>query len=692
MSSQKASKLEKLHQFAAKGKSVSFNGPLKTQLSSKSCDNLARAKNPEGLLPDNSQRQLQQNSYLRPSDVSQNVQTRSRSSSMSSVDIISEPSSPSITPTISITYSNDNQTYFSKPIVKNIDISHVPQSDFSSPNSPLSSPKIIPSDSSSRQFSSPTPPPSSHKIIPSNPPSRQFSSPIPPQSSQNVPPFNPSYRQTSSPTPPPSSPRIAPSNPSYRQPSSPTPPPSSPRIAPSNPSYRQVSSPTPPPSSPRIAPSNPSARQFNSNSPLSSPKIIPSNNSSTRQFSSSPLSSPKVISSNPSARQFSSPTPPLTSPKIVPSSPSARQFSSPTPPLSSPKVVPQILVDDGELEGRHKRHPLKKNYTSKDDFDDDDSLLYNSNNNSLIDITRPMAPFMYENGNDSGTNDSEDISSDEDELETKSLKNMDPKKNTDSTRKDKVLAIDDYGFVHHVADHEIPEGANGIQRIVQVPGVEEKTARSIRSYRDREAKWVSFLGSMDPSMARDSRKIKKLVRLGIPESVRGKAWQFMAGVHKYRKKGVFDKLRDKEKLPIYDDIEKDIDRCYPDHIHFREKGFGQEDLFNILKAYAHYDTVVGYCQGMGRLVGMMLMQMPAEDTFWLLVATIEEYMGEILEFLGSIPHELLTPDLLLDAAFKIKLKRSTIKRLNKKATEKNSGESDKKLKIDGIEFKLIGDN
>jgi hypothetical protein len=45
-----------------------------------------------------------------------------------------------------------------------------------------------------------------------------------------------------------------------------------------------------------------------------------------------------------------------------------------------------------------------------------------------------------------------------------------------------------------------------------------------------------------------------------------------------------------------------------------------------LKAYAHYNPGVGYCQGMGRLVGMMLMQMPAEDTFWLLVATIEEYM------------------------------------------------------------------
>ncbi len=52
----------------------------------------------------------------------------------------------------------------------------------------------------------------------------------------------------------------------------------------------------------------------------------------------------------------------------------------------------------------------------------------------------------------------------------------------------------------------------------------------------------------------------------------------------------------------------------------------QDDLHNVLKAYAHYNPAVGYCQGMGRLVGMMLMRMPAEDTFWLLVATIEEYM------------------------------------------------------------------
>ena len=45
---------------------------------------------------------------------------------------------------------------------------------------------------------------------------------------------------------------------------------------------------------------------------------------------------------------------------------------------------------------------------------------------------------------------------------------------------------------------------------------------------------------MDSATARDSRRIKKLVRLGIPESVRGKAWRFMANADKNRKSKVYD--------------------------------------------------------------------------------------------------------------------------------------------------------
>lgn len=49
----------------------------------------------------------------------------------------------------------------------------------------------------------------------------------------------------------------------------------------------------------------------------------------------------------------------------------------------------------------------------------------------------------------------------------------------------------------------------------------------------------------------------------------------------------------------------------------------------MLKAYAQYNPDVGYCQGMGLLVGMMLMIMPAEDAFWLLVSTVDKYLQGI---------------------------------------------------------------
>ena len=112
--------------------------------------------------------------------------------------------------------------------------------------------------------------------------------------------------------------------------------------------------------------------------------------------------------------------------------------------------------------------------------------------------------------------------------------------------------------------------------------------------------------------------------------MRGRVWLFLAKADVYRRPGLFEELQKREPLPIHEVIERDIHRCYPDHVHFRDGmgGTGQQDLHSVLKAYAHYKPSVGYCQGMGRLVGMMLMQMPVEDAFWLLVATIEGYMQD----------------------------------------------------------------
>jgi len=525
--------------------------------------------------------------------------------------------------------------------------------------------------------------------------------------------------------------------------------------------------------------------------------------------------------------QDSPSTTPLPSPRFAPrnipnnnSNYDGRVTATNTPTSSPVLITPKITLQDSDL----------------DDSDTEESLIsyrsFRKNSTKSSSSSDPPKPtevptlkigYFRSDTPDTpseqlSANESDDISS-EDEYENK----VEVKDDCDSEvtqpsksackKKDQILAIDEYGFVYDVAEEDIPPGADRIQRIIQAPGAEEKTTRTIRLYREREAKWVALLGSMDPVMSRDSRKIKKLVRSGIPESVRGKAWQFMACADRYRKPGVFDELRNRERLPIYDDIERDIHRCYPDHIQFREESsFGQDDLHSVLKAYAHYNPAVGYCQGMGRLVGMMLMQMPAEDSFWLLVATIEEYMvgyftptlsqvkidsivfdqlllehdpklaqhlanngvvplmymtqwfmtiftmalpwasvlrvwdifyfegvklffriglaildctkehllkncptnAEILGFLLHLPHESLTPDLLLETAFKIRLKRSTIRRLTKRANAmENEGseasgttaggsketrrglmkksKSVDKLRIDGVEFKLVGE-
>ena len=55
-------------------------------------------------------------------------------------------------------------------------------------------------------------------------------------------------------------------------------------------------------------------------------------------------------------------------------------------------------------------------------------------------------------------------------------------------------------------------------------------------------------------------------------------------------------------------IRRDIARTYPEHDMFKEKdGVGQESLFNVMKAYSLHDREVGYCQGSGFIVGLLLM-------------------------------------------------------------------------------------
>lgn len=53
-------------------------------------------------------------------------------------------------------------------------------------------------------------------------------------------------------------------------------------------------------------------------------------------------------------------------------------------------------------------------------------------------------------------------------------------------------------------------------------------------------------------------------------------------------------------------IDSDVNRQFREHINYRERySIKQQSLFNVLTAYAMYNTEVGYCQGMSGLAGII---------------------------------------------------------------------------------------
>lgn len=87
---------------------------------------------------------------------------------------------------------------------------------------------------------------------------------------------------------------------------------------------------------------------------------------------------------------------------------------------------------------------------------------------------------------------------------------------------------------------------------------------------------------------------------------------------------VYKNLMSKE-CPNEDVILRDISRTFPANDYFKESGTGQEQLFKISRGYAIYDNEVGYCQGISFIGAALLLQMPEEQAFCLLVKIMFDY-------------------------------------------------------------------
>lgn len=118
--------------------------------------------------------------------------------------------------------------------------------------------------------------------------------------------------------------------------------------------------------------------------------------------------------------------------------------------------------------------------------------------------------------------------------------------------------------------------------------------------------------------------LSKKIRSGIPPPLRGVVWQSMSGARDPILEDHFDRLCG-ESSPYEGIIGKDLGRSFPGVEMFRDpEGDGQRMLGRVLKCFSLYDHKIGYCQGLGFLVGPLLMHMGDKQAFCVLVRYVTQ--------------------------------------------------------------------
>ncbi|KAK0390326.1 hypothetical protein QR680_019302 [Steinernema hermaphroditum] len=144
---------------------------------------------------------------------------------------------------------------------------------------------------------------------------------------------------------------------------------------------------------------------------------------------------------------------------------------------------------------------------------------------------------------------------------------------------------------------------------------------------DVMAEWKDVLQKWkDDAENSRPKELSALIRNGIPDVLRGEVWQLLAKVNADIDLIDTYRLLLAKDCPSEQVILRDIHRTFPAHAYFREaNGDGQEALFKISKAYSLYDEEVSYCQGLSFLGAALLLHMPEEQAFCVLIKIMFDY-------------------------------------------------------------------
>ncbi|CAJ0582942.1 unnamed protein product, partial [Mesorhabditis spiculigera] len=155
-------------------------------------------------------------------------------------------------------------------------------------------------------------------------------------------------------------------------------------------------------------------------------------------------------------------------------------------------------------------------------------------------------------------------------------------------------------------------------------GKREQSVQPEEEEEDLWSIWGELIRNWEYEVKKRPNYIKALVKRGIPQHFRTIAWQLLSNasassIHDLysdymRQSSVYEKV-----------IQRDIPRTYPELEFYKDGGRGQAALYNVIKAYSIHDKEVGYCQGSAFIVGQLLLQMPEEEAFAVLVRLMENY-------------------------------------------------------------------
>lgn len=162
--------------------------------------------------------------------------------------------------------------------------------------------------------------------------------------------------------------------------------------------------------------------------------------------------------------------------------------------------------------------------------------------------------------------------------------------------------------------------------------------------------WGAVISDYQGYAAQNPEKLAKAIERGIPHTLRGMMWQLMAASKDIELENTYLTLL-KETSPHEKSIIRDLGRTFPQHEFFTDgQGIGQENLFNVLKAYSLYDSQVGYCQGLPFVAAVLLLNMPDEQAFCLLVRLMHSYdlRGHFLPEMPKLQLRLFQFDRLVE--------------------------------------------